>query len=394
MRRWRATSAAAAPTCGSVPRSSGREADHMARTLSRRMFLEASAAVGGGLLLGFTLPVRRRVLNDRFAPNAFIRIDRDGRVTLIMHKVEMGQGTYTSMPMLLAEELEVDLNQVQLEHAPADDALYAEPLFGVQETGGSTSVRGNFEPLRRAGAAARTLLVAAAAQAWKVDAAACRAERGEVVHGPTGRKLGYGALVDQAATVPVPHNEGPNARLSTADIVSQLAAASQQPGVVARKEGDVARAMAGAAQKVEAVYEVPFLAHATMEPVNCTVHVRQDGCDVWVGTQVPTFARTAAAKLTGLPRERVQVHNHLLGGGFGRRLEVDFIIRAVQIAMQVAGPVKVIWTREEDIQHDMYRPYYYDRITAGLDQRGRPIAWSHRIAGSSIEARVISQLFP
>src|SRR5438093_287766 len=166
-----------------------------------------SAAVGGGLLLGFTLPPLAPLQqNGPFVPNAFVRIDRDGRVTLIMHKVEMGQGTYTSMPMLLAEELEVDLSQVQLEHASADDALYAEPLFGVQETGGSTSVRGNFEPLRRAGAAARTLLVAAAAQAWKVDAAACRAERGEVVHGPTGRKLGYGALVDKAATLPVPHN--------------------------------------------------------------------------------------------------------------------------------------------------------------------------------------------
>src|SRR5207245_1701684 len=227
-----------------------------------------------------------------------------------------------------------------LEHAPADDALYAEPLFGVQETGGSTSVRGNFEPLRRAGAAARTLLVAVAAQAWKVDAASCRAERGEVVHGATGRKLGYGALVADhmgagkqgLAALEVRWDEGPNAKLSTADIVRQLAAASQQPGVVARKDGDVAGAMAGAARKVEAVYEAPFLAHATMEPVNCTVHVRRDGCDIWVGTQVPTFARTAAAKLTGLPRERVQVHNHLLGGGFGRRLEVDFIIRAVQIA--------------------------------------------------------------
>ena len=467
----------------------------MAPALSRRAFLEVGAAVGGGLLLGFALPARRRRRADRFAPNAFIRIDRDGRVTLIMHKVEMGQGTYTSMPMLLAEELEVDLAQVRLEHAPPDDALYAEPLFGVQETGGSTSVRGNFEPLRRAGAAARTLLVAAAAQTWKVTATSCRAERGEVVHAPTGRRLGYGALVDQAATLAVPPNpplkdpkdwtligtpakrldspdkvnggaqfgidvrlpgmkvatlaacpvvggtlasvddakaravpgvqqvvrlddavavvadhmwaakqglaalairwdEGPNARLGSADIVQQLAAASQRSGVVARKVGDAAQAMAGAARKVEAIYELPFLAHATMEPVNCTVHVRPDGCDIWVGTQVPTFTRTAAAQLTGLPRERVQVHNHLLGGGFGRRLEVDFVRRAVRIAMQVSGPVKVVWTREEDIQHDMYRPYYYDRIAAGLDERGRPLAWTHRVTGSSIMARVTSELFP
>ncbi|HYT03771.1 MAG TPA: xanthine dehydrogenase family protein molybdopterin-binding subunit [Gemmatimonadales bacterium] len=461
--------------------------------VSRRTFLETGTAVGGGLLLRFTLPPLKR--NDPFTPNAFIRIDRDGRVTLIMHKVEMGQGTYTSMPMLLAEELEVDLRQVQLEHAPPDDARYAEPLFGVQETGGSTSVRGNWEPLRRAGAAARSLLVSAAARTWKVDPSSCRAERGAVIHTPTGRTLTYGALVDTAATLPVPRDvplkgpkdwkligtpakrldapdkvngtaqfgidvrlpgmkvatvaacpvfggrlasvddtkaraiagvrqvvrlddavavvadhmwaakqglaaldirwdEGPNAKLSSAEIVRQLQAASEKSGVVARADGDVARAMAGAAQKIEAVYELPFLAHATMEPVNCTVHVRPDGCDIWVGTQVPTFTQTAAAKSTGLPRSKVRVHNHLLGGGFGRRLEVDFILRAVEIAKQVAGPVKVVWTREEDIQHDMYRPYYYDRIAAGLDEQGMPIAWTHRVTGSSIMGRVVNQLFP
>src|SRR6266702_2466260 len=461
--------------------------------ISRRTFLQTSAAAGGGLLLGFTLPPLPRT--DPLTPNAFIRVDRDGRVTLIMHKVEMGQGTYTSMPMLLAEELEVDLRQVQLEHAPPDDARYAEPLFGVQETGGSTSVRGNWEPLRRAGAAARSLLVSAAARTWKVDPSSCRAERGAVIHTPTGRTLTYGALVDTAATLPVPRDvplkgpkdwkligtpakrldapdkvngtaqfgidvrlpgmkvatvaacpvfggrlasvddtkaraiagvrqvvrledavavvadhmwaakqglaaldirwdEGPNAKLSSAEIVRQLQAASEKSGVVARADGDVARAMAGAAQKIEAVYELPFLAHATMEPVNCTVHVRPDGCDIWVGTQVPTFTQTAAAKSTGLPRSKVRVHNHLLGGGFGRRLEVDFILRAVEIAKQGAGPVKVVWTREEDIQHDMYRPYYYDRIAAGLDEQGMPIAWTHRVTGSSIMGRVVNQLFP
>src|SRR5262249_45220623 len=196
------------------------------------------------------------------------------------------------------------------------------------------------------------------------------------------------------AALDIRWDEGPNAKLSTADIVRQLAAASQQSGVVARREGGPAKGMAGAAQKPEAGYEVPFLAHATMEPVNCTAHVRPDGCDIWVGTQVPTFAQTAAAKLTGLPPERVRVHNHLLGGGFGRRLEVDFIVRAVEIAKQVASPVKVVWTREEDIQHDMYRPYYYDRIAAGLDEHGKPIAWTHRVTGSSIMARVTSELFP
>ncbi|HXL10585.1 MAG TPA: molybdopterin cofactor-binding domain-containing protein, partial [Gemmatimonadales bacterium] len=196
------------------------------------------------------------------------------------------------------------------------------------------------------------------------------------------------------AALDVGWDDGPNAALSTADIVQQLAAASEKSGVVARKDGDVAAAMAGAAQKVEAIYEQPFLAHATMEPVNCTVHVRPDSCDVWVGTQVPTFTQNAAAKVTGLPKAKVQVHNHLLGGGFGRRLEVDFITRAVQIAKQVTGPVQVLWSREEDIQHDMYRPYYFDRIAAGLDAQGKPIAWTHRVAGSSIIARVSSELFP
>ena len=471
-------------------------------TLSRRTFLRAGAAAGGGLLVSFSLPARigaalaagAQAARD-FMPNGFIRIDRDGHVTLIMHKVEMGQGTYTAMPMLLAEELEVDLSQVRLEHAPPDDALYAEPLFGVQETGGSTSVRGNWEPLRRAGATARSMLVSAAAATWKVEPSSCRAANGAVIHGPTGRSLVYGALVDQAARLPVPGgvalkdpkdfkligtpakrldtpdkvdgtaqfgidvrlpgmkfaavaacpvfggklasvddaktktmpgvlqvvrlddavavvaadtwaakqglaaldirwDDGPNAALSTADIVQQLATASEKSGVAARKDGDVAAAMAGAMQKVEAIYEQPFLAHATMEPVNCTVHVRPDGCDVWVGTQVPTFTQNAAAKVTGLPKAKVQVHNHLLGGGFGRRLEVDFITRAVQVAKQVTGPVQVLWSREEDIQHDMYRPCYYDRIAAGLDAHGKPVAWTHRITGSSIIARVSSELFP
>jgi isoquinoline 1-oxidoreductase subunit beta len=468
--------------------------------MSRRTFLKASAAAGGGLLLSFSLPALMRNAEaagtptaNIFAPNAFIRIDRQGRVTLVVHQVEMGQGTYTSLPMLLAEELEVDLAQVHLEHAPPDDKLYANPLIGFQMTGGSTSVRGAWGPLRRAGAIGRSLLVSAAAQTWKVDAVSCRAEKGEVIHVPTGRKLKYRALVDKAATLPVPGkvalkdpkdfkligtpakrldshdkvngkaqfsidvkvpgmkiatvaacpvfggklasvddgkakaikgvhqvvrlgdavavvadhmwaakqglaaldirwDEGPNAKLSTADIVQQLEAASQKPGVVARKEspaqgGDIAKVMAGAAQKVEAIYQVPFLAHATMEPMNCTVHVRKDGCDVWVGTQVATRAQAAAAQVTGLPPKKIRVHNHLLGGGFGRRLEVDFITQAVQIAKQVDGPVKVIWTREEDIQHDIYRPYYYDRLAAGLDEQSMPIAWSHRVTASSILAR-------
>jgi isoquinoline 1-oxidoreductase beta subunit len=180
---------------------------------------------------------------------------------------------------------------------------------------------------------------------------------------------------------------GPNAKLSTADIVEQLARASEKSGAVARRDSDAVAAIAGAAQKIDAVYEQPFLAHATMEPMNCTVHLTKEGCDIWVGTQIPGMTQAAVMKVTGLNREQVRIHNHLLGGGFGRRLEFDGTVRAVQIAQQVRGPVHVIWTREEDIQHDMYRPYYYDRLTAGVDAQGKAVAWSHRIAGSSIVAR-------
>jgi isoquinoline 1-oxidoreductase beta subunit len=182
-------------------------------------------------------------------------------------------------------------------------------------------------------------------------------------------------------------DSGPNAKLSTADVVEQLARASEKPGAIARHEGDAVSVIAAAPRRVEAIYQQPFLAHATMEPMNCTAQVTKEGCDIWVGTQIPGITQAAVMKLTGLTREQVRIHNHLLGGGFGRRLECDGTLRAVQIAQQVRGPVQVIWTREEDIQHDMYRPYYYDRISAAVDAQGKPLAWSHRIVGSSIVAR-------
>jgi isoquinoline 1-oxidoreductase subunit beta len=467
-------------------------------TATRRGFLQASAALGGGLLLSFGLPpVMGRAAAaepESFAPNAFIRIGLDGQATLIMPQVEMGQGTYTSMAMLIAEELEVDLSDVRVEHAPPDDQLYGNPLVGVQFTGGSTSVRAFFEPLRRAGATARSVLVSAAAEMWQVDARACRAENGAVIHDATGRALDYRELVGKAATLPLPENvalkdakdwrligtpakrldtaekvngravfgidvqipgmkiatlaqspvfggrvksvddskalavkgvrqvvrlddavavvadhmgaatkglaaleiewdEGPNATLRTADVVRELESASQGAGAIAQREGDVETAMAIAATKVEAIYQLPFLAHAALEPMNCTVDLRQDSCEVWVGTQVLSRAHAAAAQTAGLPPEKVKVHNHLLGGGFGRRLEIDGVVRAVQIARHVDGPVKVIWTREEDIQHDMYRPYFFDRMSAGLDEKGMPIAWHHRFAGSSILARFFPPAF-
>jgi isoquinoline 1-oxidoreductase beta subunit len=468
-------------------------------SLSRRSFVQAGVTVGGGLMLSLSLPFANAnseaTNGNGFAPNAFVRIERDGQIVLTMPYVEMGQGTYTSIPMLIAEELEVDLKQVQVEHAPPNEKLYGNPLIGgVQATGNSNAVRGAWQPMRQAGAIARTMLVSAAAKRWNVDPATCRARSGEVLHAPTGRTTKYGALAADAARMPVPENvvlkrpeefkligtpakrldapakvngtavygidvrppgvkiatlaqspvfggrvksvddtaakaikgvrqivrlddavavvadhmgaakkgvdalaiewvDGPHAKLSTADIASELEQATLGSGPVAQNVGDVDKALASAVTKVEAIYQVPFLAHATMEPMNCTVHVRKDGCEVWVGNQVLSRAQAAAAKTTGLPLDQVVVHNHLIGGGFGRRLEIDGVIRAVEIAKQVDGPAKVVWTREEDIQHDMYRPYFFDRLSAGLDEKGMPVAWNHRFAGSSIIARWAPPLF-
>lgn len=469
-----------------------------AADLSRRHFLRASALASGGLLLSVSLPYAigesEAADANSFEPNAFIRIGGDGKIILTMPYVEMGQGTYTSIPMLIAEELEIGLDQVRLEHAPANDKIYMNPLLGVQATGNSNAIRGAWEPMRKAGATARTMLIAAAAKRWNVDPASCRAENGEVHHQASGRRLGYGTLAADAAKVPVPENvalkkpadfkligtpakrldtpskingtalygidarppgvkvatlaqspvfggrvkrvddaaakavkgvrqivrlddavavvadhmgaakkglaalviewdEGPHAKLATADIARELESATTKSGAVAQNIGDVGKAMAGAATKVEATYQVPFLAHATMEPMNCTVHVRPDGCEIWVGSQVMGRAQAVAANALGMPLEKVVVHNHLLGGGFGRRLEVDGVIRAVEIAKQVASPVKVVWTREEDIQHDMYRPYWFDRISVGLNKTGKPVAWNNRFAGSSVIARWLPPAF-
>jgi isoquinoline 1-oxidoreductase subunit beta len=467
--------------------------------LTRRGFLQAGAAAGGGLMLSLRLPFANGEAEaadaDSFTPNAFIRIGGDGQIVLTMPYVEMGQGTYTAIPMLIAEELEVDLKQVQLEHAPPNEKLYGNPaLGGVQATGGSTAIRASWKPLRQAGAIARTMLVSAAAERWNVDPASCRAQSGEVLHAPTGRSIKYGELAADAAGTPVPESvalkrsedfrligtpakrldapakvngtavygidvrppgvkiatlaqspvfggrvksvddaaakavkgvrqivrlddavavmadhmgaakkglaalviewdDGPHAKLNTQDIVGELEKATLNSGPVAQHIGNSDEAMARAVTKVEATYQVPFLAHATMEPMNCTVHVRKDSCEFWVGTQVAARAQAAAAKTAGLPLEKVVVHNHLIGGGFGRRLEIDGVIRAVQIAQHVDGPVKVVWTREEDIQHDMYRPYFLDRISAGLDEKGMPVAWNHRFAGSSVIARWLPPVF-
>jgi isoquinoline 1-oxidoreductase beta subunit len=464
--------------------------------LSRRGFLAAGAAVGGGLMLTLSLPRGRSEAagSESFAPNAFIRIGSDGQVVLTMPYVEMGQGTYTSIPMLIAEELDVTLQQVSLEHAPPNEKLYANPMLGVQATGNSNAMRGAWKPLREAGAAARIMLVAAAAERWGVDPSSCRARDAAVIHVPTGRSLDYGELAADAARIPVPEavalkrpeefkligtpakrldapakvngtavygidvrppgvkiatlaqspvfggrvksvddaaatavtgvqqivrlddavavvadhmgaakkglaalkiewDDGPHANLGTADIARELERATLGSGAVAQSIGDADAAIASVATKVEAVYEVPFLAHAAMEPMNCTVHLRQDACEIWLGSQAVARVQAMAAQAAGLPPEKVIVHNHLIGGGFGRRLEADGAVRAVEIARHVDGPVKVVWTREEDIQHDMYRPYWFDRLAAGLDDKGRPVAWKNRFAGSSVIARWLPPAF-
>jgi isoquinoline 1-oxidoreductase beta subunit len=468
-------------------------------SVSRRSFLQAGAAAGGGLMLSLTLPFANGAAQaadaQGFAPNAFVRIEGDGQIVLTMPYVEMGQGTYTSIPMLIAEELEVDLNQVRLDHAPPNEKLYGNPLLGgIQATGNSNAVRASWKPLREAGAIARTMLVEAAAKRWNVDPASCRAQKGEVLHALTGRRLKYGEVAADAARLPLPESvplkrpgdfkligtpakrldapakvngtavygidirppgvkiatlaqspvfggrvknvddtaakavkgvrqivrlddavavvadhmgaakkglaalviewdDGPHAKLDMQEIVSELEKATLNSGPVAQNIGVVDKAIANAVTKVEASYQVPFLAHATMEPMNCTAHVRKDSCEVWVGTQAVARVQAAAAKTAGLPLDKIAVHNQLIGGGFGRRLEVDGVIRAVEIAKHVDGPVKVVWTREEDIQHDMYRPYFFDRISAGLDEKGMPVAWNHRFAGSSIIARWLPPAF-
>jgi isoquinoline 1-oxidoreductase beta subunit len=465
----------------------------------RRAFLGAGAVAGGAFLLGFYLPTGRAAqratapaAGQRFEPNAFIRIDRQGVVTLVMPQVEMGQGIYTGLAMVLAEELDVGAEQVVLETAPPSDALYGNPIFGLQATGGSTSMRAFWMPMRKAGASARAVLVQSAAKMWNADATGCRTEHGEVIHDASGKRMGYGALVDHTAGLAPPKDpplkavgafkligqplkrydtpdkvngklqygidvlpagvkfatlalcpefggkvdrvddakaktlpgvrqvvvlddvvavvgdhmwaakqglaalniiwkSGPHAAVDTNEVWRQLRAAGEGEGVTAKAVGDADKALSQG-ERVEADFELPFLAHATMEPLNCTVHVRSDSCEVWVGTQVLSRAQAIAAKVTGLPLEKVTVHNYLIGGGFGRRLEVDYVETSVRIAQKVDGPVKVVWTREEDMQHDVYRPVYQDRMAASLSG-GKIVGWRHRIVGSAVIARWLAPAF-
>ena len=456
----------------------------MTSRVSRREFF-ATAAVGT-LLLGFRVgDAAAAPAGADFAPNAFIRIGRNNVVTIIVNKAEMGQGISTALPMLIAEELEIDLRRVKVRAAPVD-AAYAHPQAGIQFTGGSQSVATEWDRFRKAGAAAREMLLAAAAQAWGVDRASLRAENGRVL-GPGGRVLTYGQLVDRARTQPVPTdpplkdpsqfkiigkptrrldsrekvtgtatfgldasvpgmliavvarppvfgatvksvdeagakavrgvkqvvavpsgvavvadsfwsakkgrdvlvvewNEGPGATIDTDALEAEYDRLARTPGAPALRRGDADAALAGAARRVSAQYDMPYLAHAPMEPLNCLVSLGPDRCEIWTGTQFQTIDQANAARAAGLKPEQVAIHTMFLGGGFGRRAVPgsDFIVEAVHVAKAAGAPVKTIWTREDDIRGGYYRPMWHSSLSAGLDAAGKPVAWKHTIVGQSI----------
>ena len=454
---------------------------------SRRAFLKAAGIAGGGLVVGFSaLPVdvfATPAASKQVEVNPYVTIARDGTVYLTMSRVEMGQGVYTSLPMLIAEELEVDVDKVVLLHAPPNVKVYGAPI-GDQFTGGSLTIRTMWQPMRQTGAAARVVLIEAAAKKWRVPVESCRAERGQVIHEASGRRLGYGDLVEAAAQIPAPEkvvlktpdqfkligkpakrldakgkvdgsavygmdvilpgmvfasvaqspvfggklksvdeskaraikgvrdvvklsdavaviadntwyarqgvaalgiewDDGANANLSTDDIRTMMRAGLSTPGVVARNKGDAAKVVADDPKRVEETYINQMLSHSPMEPMNCTVHVKPDSAEIWVGTQVPARAQAAVAKLLGLPQEKVTLHGHLIGGAFGRRLYHDYVEQAAAIGRQVKGPVKVVWTREEDTQHSVHRGTYAHRVSASVGADGYPVALYHKFAGPS-----------
>ena len=469
------------------------------QSISRRDFVETTA----GLVIAFHLPrglEASRAAEGPFAPNAWIRIDTSGLVTLTLDRSEMGQGSQTGLAMILAEELEADWSSIRLGPVPENPAGWSR----IMRTGGSSAIRTSYEPLRKAGAAAREMLITAAAATWNVDRGTCRAANGAVSHASSGRRLSYGSLVARAAALPVPAevplkdakdfrllgtrvrrldtpakvdgsavfgidfktpgmlvasierspvlggklkrvnadrakalpgvrhvvelepsswmgpkggwaagcaagvavvadtywqavqgrraldiewDEGDAATLDSGGIRAQLATLASQPGVVAQTIGDAAAALASAAERIEAVYEVPFVHHATMEPMNCTAHARPDGVDVWAPTQNQGDAQKVAAQVSGLAAERVRIHTLFSGGGFGRRLEPDFVSEAVRVSKAIGAPVKVIWSREDDMRNGFYRPTSYNRFAAGLDASGRPVAWTHRIAGTPLRLK-------
>ena len=463
--------------------------------LSRRRFLEVTGGAAAGLTLGFHVPPMRRGMAGGAASavlNAWIRIAPDDTVTLVLSQSEMGQGVYTSLPMILAEELECDWDKVRIEMAPVGEA-YQNPAFHLQGTGGSTSVRAFMQPLRQAGAAARAMLVQAAAERWGVPAAECHASGGRVVHGPKGQIASYGQLAAAAAALkppaepplkresefhligqPVPRldlpdkvrgtatfgidvrlhemvyatirqspvfggkvqsianraevesrrgvlavvplddavavvaehfwqaktaadvldvawTEGAGAGVDDAAIMALFRSRIDGDAAVSAERGKVDEALAGAAKVVEAEYALPFLAHATMEPMNATAHVTPGRVEIWAPTQGQGPLAGALAQIYQLPPEAIVIHTTFLGGGFGRRFELDFALQAAAISKAAGRPVQLIWTREEDMQHGFYRPASLNRIQVGLDNGGRVIAWKHRCVSPSIMSRVFPQ---
>jgi isoquinoline 1-oxidoreductase beta subunit len=458
--------------------------------VSRRDFIRTGLLAGGGLVLGLHLPSpaagqkpdeKRRP----FALNAFVRVGADDSVTVVVNHSEMGQGPYTSVPMLVAEELDADWAKVRFEAAPVA-AVYNHTVYGIQMTGGSSSTWTEWERVRKAGAAARSMLIAAAAADWKVEPATCGTEPGHVVHAASGRRMAYGKLADKAADLKPPENvklketkdfrivgkatrrldtpakingtavfgldiqlpgmlvalvarppvfggkiksysadkaravpgvkhvvqiprgiavvadgfwpakkgrevlevvwdDGPLAALDSDTQLKEYADLVKKPGVVARKDGDAADALVKAAKTFEAVYDLPYLAHAPMEPINCVADVKADFCEVWVGTQFQTVDHAAAAQEAGLKPEQVTLHTTLVGGGFGRRAVPDshFVREAVQLSKAVGAPVKVIWTREDDTRGGYYRPRAYHSVRAALDANGSVAAWEQHVVCQS-----------
>ena len=460
------------------------------RKLNRRQFLKSSAALGGSLVIGFNLNGCDQQphigTGGQLIPNAWLKISSNNIITLLVDKSEMGQGVTTALPTLIAEELEVRLDKIIVEFAPAA-RIYANRDFMIQATGGSTSVKSSWRNLRKVGASARQLLINAAAQNWRVDAAQCRAEEGYVYHGLSNRRVPYGDLVATASRLPKPSvnlkskqdfkligrslpkidnfekvtgqglfgidvdipntliavvvrcptfggqaksyddtqtlklpgitsvlrissgiavigdhywqcrqgadalkvtwDHGQLKQLSSEQISRDFAKKSNQEGRNVENRGDIETSL-NPNDLLESVYEVPFLAHATMEPQNATVQVRDDGVDVWAPTQGQSNVQEVVSQLSGFKHHQIKVHTTLLGGGFGRRISTDFVEEATEISMQLKRTVQVIWSREDDIQHDWYRPASYNVLKASLNPSGQPKAWHHKIVGPSIVAQI------
>ncbi len=448
--------------------------------LNRREFVAAGVAAGAGLVVGFYLPHAGRAGKDLFSPNAYLRITPDNKVTIVCARSEMGQGVRTALPMILAEELEADWKQIEIEQAGAST------LYGDQGTGGSASVKTTWDPMRKAGAAAREMLISAAALTWGVPRLSCAAENGAVVHGASKRRLSYGDLVEKAATLPVPTDvplkqskdykivghrlarvdtpskvrgeavfgidfrmpgmkyavlsrsptiggkvlsfddrdsrkiagvsyvgkisdaavavvadsvwgamegrrmlnvnwdAGPNKDLNTAAVMEALQRAASKKGASLYSAGDVSKVTG---RRISAEYHLPFMAHAPMEPGNCTAHFQGTSCELWAPTQVPQDCRDQVAKALGMDPDQVKVNVTLMGGGFGRRLEYDYAVEAALVSKAVNNPVKVIWTREDDMRFSMYRPMSLHQLSAVLDGAGWPVAFTHRIVAPSISGQ-------